>query len=106
MSALLTIPTLWVGFRTADLPGFIKEDISINIDNNVLTISAFKKDSHPTEVVSYFRRERAWGKCMRSLRLPSNINPDAAKCDFVSGVLIVTLPKMSSSLTHKKLAIT
>ena len=92
-------------FCSLDLPGFKKEDISINIDNNVLTVSAFKKECHLEEAgVHYYRRERAWGKTFRSLRLPSNIGADSATCDFVNGVLIVTLPKVASS-THKHLTI-
>ena len=89
---------------TIDLAGFVKDDISINIDNFVLTITAMKKECHAKEVVTFHRRERAFGKVMRSLRLPSNINPDSCSCDFINGVLIVQLPKISSS-AHKKLTI-
>jgi len=67
------------------LPGFKKEDINLNIDNSVLTINANKAKLHEKgEHVNFLRRERAFGKVMRSLRLPSNINPDAAECDFVN----------------------
>eukprot|EP01084_Bolivina_argentea_P190154 326858_1 len=59
----------------ADLPGFNKKDIKLNIDNNVLTINAYKEKLHEKgDKVNFLRRERAFGKVMRSLRLPSNIN--------------------------------
>jgi len=87
------------------LPGFLKEDININIDNNTLTVNAFKKECHEGEGVKYFRRERAWGKCTRHVRLPSNMNPDAAETTFLNGVLIIKLPKVTTSATHKHLSI-
>jgi len=89
-----------------DLPGFCKEDISISIDNFVLKVDAFKKECHVGEAgVNYYRRERAYGKCSRSLKLPSNINQETVTCDFKNGVLIIKLPKVSFSATHKKLII-
>ena len=89
-----------------DLPGFLKDDININIDNNVLTIAAFKKECHEGDKgVHYMRRERAWGKCTRHLRLPSNLNQEKAETTFVNGVLIIKLPKITTSTTHKHLSI-
>ena len=100
---LYIFPSIYI---YTDLPGFCKEDISISIDNFVLKIDAFKKECHLGEVgVNYYRRERAYGKCSRSLKLPSNINQETVSCEFLNGVLIVTLPKVSSSATHKKLLI-
>lgn len=89
-----------------DLPGFLKDDINVNIDNNVLTVAAFKKECHDGDAgVHYMRRERAWGKCTRHLRLPSNINPDSAETVFEDGVLTIKLPKVTTSTTHKHLSI-
>jgi HSP20 family protein len=88
------------------LPGFLKDDISINIDNNVLAVTAFKRECHKGEEgIHYFRRERAWGKCTRHLRLPSNLNPETAETTFLNGVLIIKLPKIATSATHKHLII-
>ena len=88
-----------------DLPGFVKEDINVNVDNSVLTVTAFKKSLHDNDKgVNYHRKERASGKCLRSLRIPSNINADGATCDFLNGVLIVKFPKAANEM-HKKLLI-
>ncbi len=90
---------------TIDLPGYKKEDIGISIDGGVLHVNAFKHKLHDRgEHVHFHRRERAFGRAQRSIALPSNCNPDTATCEFLNGVLIISMPKMVSSV-HKKLII-
>ncbi|MBR6873248.1 MAG: Hsp20/alpha crystallin family protein [Ruminococcus sp.] len=78
----------------AELPGFAKEDIKVDITDELLTLSA----EHKTETEDkdkngkYIRRERSYGSYKRSFDL-SGINADAVTADYKSGILTLTLPK-------------
>jgi HSP20 family protein len=77
----------------ADLPGMTEDDISVEVENNVLTISGERKTEHEAEAEGYYRIERASGAFSRSLTLPEGIDADAVKAKFDSGVLEVRVPK-------------
>ena len=91
----------------ADMPGYKKEDIHINIDSGVLHLRGVKKQLPVEAHASYFRRERTHGLIRRSLRLPLDCDTAAqAEVDYTHGVLNVTFQKLSSSSsTVKKLMI-
>jgi HSP20 family protein len=55
---------------TFDLPGLRKEDVAIDIHNNVLSVSGETKESSEREEEGYALRERRYGKFTRSLALP------------------------------------
>jgi HSP20 family protein len=77
----------------ADLPGLAEDDISIELEDNVLTISGERKHEEKTEKEGFFRIERAFGNFARSLTLPEGVDADAVKADFRNGVLEVEIPK-------------
>ncbi len=77
----------------ADLPGLSEDDINIEFENNVLTISGERKAEHEEKKEGYYRVERAFGAFRRSLTLPEGINPDAMQASFDKGVLEVRIPK-------------
>jgi HSP20 family protein len=77
----------------ADLPGMTENDISVEVENNVLTISGERKTEHEAEAEGYYRIERASGAFSRSLTLPEGIDADAVKARFEGGVLEVRVPK-------------
>jgi HSP20 family protein len=77
----------------ADLPGLSDEDVSIQLQDNVLTISGERKTEHETQQEGYYRLERAFGGFSRSLTLPEGVNPDAVQAHFDRGVLEVRIPK-------------
>lgn len=78
----------------ADLPGMKKKDISIEYNQNYLTISAHrnnvKEDNDKKE--KYIRKERNYGEVSRSFYV-GNINKEEIKAKFENGVLEITLPK-------------
>lgn len=78
----------------ADLPGFDREDISLNIENGFLTISAEHKtnDEEKDEKGNYIRRERSYGSYSRCFDI-SGIDEEAISAGFRNGVLEVRLPK-------------
>ena len=95
-------PTL--GFRTdvidtgdafqldAELPGFKKEDISIDVENDCLTISAERKLDNEDKKHNFVKRERFYGSYSRSFDV-SGINVDGIEAAYNNGVLTLTMPK-------------
>ncbi|QCX33908.1 Hsp20/alpha crystallin family protein [Caloramator sp. E03] len=78
----------------ADLPGFNKEDIDIDIDGNRLTISAKHSEKREENKDNYIRRERRFGSFVRSFDV-SNIKTDEIKAEYKNGVLTLELPKIN-----------
>ncbi|MBF0532200.1 MAG: Hsp20/alpha crystallin family protein [Candidatus Omnitrophica bacterium] len=77
----------------ADLPGLTKDEIEINIQENMLTIKGEKKKATDVREDDYVRTERYYGTFHRTIMLPSEIKAEAAKANFKNGVLELTLPK-------------
>lgn len=76
----------------AELPGFKKEDINLNIENDCLTISAERKLNKDEKVPNFIKRERFYGSYSRSFDL-TGIDVDKISASYVDGVLKLTLPK-------------
>src|SRR5947208_2583301 len=73
----------------ADLPGLSENDVHIELEDNVLTISGERKAEHEAHKEGYYRVERAWGSFSRQLTLPEGVDPDAVGANFDRGVLEV-----------------
>ncbi|MBD3230515.1 MAG: Hsp20 family protein [Candidatus Lokiarchaeota archaeon] len=78
-----------------EVPGFDKEDIEIEINNNILTIKSEKKTKkeEEDEEGNYVYRERSYMNFSRKLRLPENVHSDDIKASMEKGVLKVELHK-------------
>ena len=93
-----------LGFRTdvtdtgdaykleAELPGFKKEDIKIDIENDCLTISAERHENKDEEKPNFVKRERLYGSYSRSFDV-SGIDVDKISAGYTDGVLTLELPK-------------
>jgi HSP20 family protein len=77
----------------ADLPGVREEDVNIEVEGNVLTISGERKAEKEDRKEGYYRVERAVGRFSRSLTLPDGVDPDSIQAQFENGVLTVRIPK-------------
>jgi HSP20 family protein len=77
----------------AELPGAKKEDVKVNIENNLLTISGERKFIEETRKENYVRVEREYGQFLRSFTLPITIDATKVLADFKDGLLTITLPK-------------
>lgn len=79
----------------ADLPGLDGDDVKIEVDDGVLTISGQRRSEHEDRKDGYYRVERAYGSFSRSLTLPDGIDPESIDARFENGVLEVRIPKPS-----------
>ena len=77
----------------ADLPGMSESDVSIELEDNVLTVSGERKAEREDKREGFYRMERAYGSFSRSLTLPKGIDPEAVSAAFDRGVLEVRVPK-------------
>jgi HSP20 family protein len=77
----------------ADLPGLGEEDVNIELEDTVLTVSGERKAEHESGGEGYYRVERAFGAFSRSLTVPKGIDPEAVSASFDRGVLEVRIPK-------------
>lgn len=77
----------------ADLPGMSEDDVKIEVENNVLTISGERKTELEDKHEGYYRLERSSGAFTRSLALPEGIDAGAVSASFADGVLEVRIPK-------------
>jgi len=92
-------------FITMDLPGVKKEEVAIEVKNNLLTIHGQRRVQTEIREERYYRRERACGTFLRSFSLHSDIAPDKIKASFKNGVLTVQVPHPEEE-KPKKIAVT
>jgi HSP20 family protein len=77
---------------TLELPGMKKEDISIDVHDDHLTVSGETGDSSERKEGDYTVRERRFGKFSRSVSLPKGVKPKDITAKMEDGVLSVTFP--------------
>ena len=80
-----------------ELPGFKKEDIKLDVENDCLTISAERKAETKDEKENYVKRERVYGSFTRCFDV-SGINVDGIEASYTDGVLNVKLPKKAAEV--------
>lgn len=87
----------------ADLPGFRKEDIHIDLDGDTMTISAERHSEHEEKDKegNYLRCERSYGSYRRSFDI-SAIEEGGVKAEYADGVLRLTMPKKSQSISSAR----
>src|SRR5581483_2074461 len=93
------VPTLdvWEGEDSVtyafDLPGVAHEDISIEVEDGVLTVSASREQSKEIDTDRFHRLERRYGTFSRAVGLPQGVTEDAITASYKDGVLKITVPK-------------
>lgn len=75
-----------------EMPGVKKEDIKLDLRDDVLTVSIDRKEEVNEEKGNYIRRERRYGSLSRSFYV-ENIKAEDVKAKYADGILTVTLPK-------------
>ncbi|MGI6450118.1 MAG: Hsp20/alpha crystallin family protein [Desulfitobacteriia bacterium] len=83
---------------SCDLPGLQKkDDVSIDIDDNVLTISGtLNREQHVIQEDRMHKKERYTGQFRRSMTLPTRVSAEKVRAIYKNGVLNIFLPKESS----------
>jgi HSP20 family protein len=89
----------------AELPGFSKDDVQVDIKDNVLTLKGERKREHEVKEEQYHRVERVFGAFRRSFVLPALVDADKAEATFKDGVLELKLPKAEEA-KPKRIGIT
>lgn len=80
-----------------DLPGVKKEDISIDVNDNVLSISGERKTKKEDKEDDYYKVESSYGKFERSFTLPENVDTENIQAESKDGVLEVVIPKIEKA---------
>ncbi|HVP28266.1 MAG TPA: Hsp20/alpha crystallin family protein [Myxococcota bacterium] len=81
---------------SVELPGVKKDDVSVELENGILTIHGEKKSEREEKKGSSRWVERSFGSFHRSFTLPANAVSDRVEATFKDGVLVVTIPKVES----------
>ena len=76
-----------------DLPGVEKKDISINANDNILTISGKRELEEERKEDSFYRIESSYGEFERSFTLPEGVDDEAIEAESKDGVLTIKIPK-------------
>ncbi|MGE5591595.1 MAG: Hsp20/alpha crystallin family protein [Bacillota bacterium] len=85
-----------------EIPGVDKQDdIHIDVDDNILTVSGTINRMMEVNEHDMHRRERYVGRFQRSVSLPARVDPAASKASYKNGVLEVRMPKISGETGHR-----
>jgi HSP20 family protein len=88
----------------AEMPGMKKEDIKVEVKENVLTLTGEKKHETKDDKKNFHRLERVYGKFQRSFRLPREVKSEEIKAKYRNGVLTIEIPK-AEEMKPKEVAI-
>ena len=77
----------------AEVPGVDRKDISLHLENNVLTLKGERRFEKETKEENYHRIERSYGGFSRAFSIPAIVDEDKIRADYKDGVLKIALPK-------------
>lgn len=81
----------------AELPGFPKENVSVEVKDNMLILRGERKREGEVKEEHYHRVERAYGAFHRSFLLPTTVDQERVKATYKDGVLELRLPKVEAA---------
>jgi HSP20 family protein len=90
----------------ADVPGFTPEEISIEVEDEMLTISGKHEEEKEEKGKHFLRHERRFGSFSRSIALPAGVDASKISAQTHDGVLEVKVPLPDQQGEHKKVTIT
>jgi HSP20 family protein len=86
----------------AELPGVEQKDVSVTLNNGVLTIKGEKKQSKEEKTENYYLAERSYGSFERCLQMPESIDEAKVEAKFDKGVLKITAPKRPEAVKAQR----
>jgi HSP20 family protein len=84
----------------AELPGVEKDDVEVSISGDRLTIEAEREFEEEDRKEDFYRHEMGYGKLMRTVVLPVEVDIDKIHAELTEGILTVTLPKIRVAEKH------
>ena len=87
---------------SAELPGMDEKDITVELQDDVLTLRGEKKSAQEEKGKNWYRREQSWGSFQRAIELPAGVDAGKAKAQFKKGVLTFTAPKRPDEQVRRK----
>jgi len=85
----------------ATIAGVGREDIDIDITNDMVTIRGMRKPEQAVRESNYYHQELYWGPFSRSVILPVDVDTNTAKAAIRNGVLTIKLPRLDAKRTKK-----
>ena len=85
----------------ADVPGITPDEVKIEVEDDILTISGEHEETTEEKDKEYVRRERRYGSFTRSMALPAGVDPKAIKAETRNGVVEVTIPLPTEGAKEK-----
>jgi HSP20 family protein len=91
---------IWLGENsvvvTAELPGVTRDDVDLNLQEDVLTLAGKREPKSDEPNLSWQRRERAYGTFSRVVQLPFRVDPDKVQARFGNGILEIELERLEA----------
>ena len=84
----------------AELPGLKKDDIQVELKEDVITIQGSRKEEHEEEREGYYHSEREYGQFYRTIPLPEGVISESAQASFKDGVLEITMQAPPAEATR------
>lgn len=84
---------------TVEVPGISREEISISVEGDILTVSGSRNLVKENPEEEYIRLERKFGVFRRTFKIPKDVDTDSIKAVLENGVLTIRIPKQSGSRT-------
>lgn len=86
---------------SAELPGLNKNEIKLDFNDNILTVSGEKKGDDKSENEIFIRTERTFGRFERKFRIPDFVDPEKIVAVYKYGVLEISIPRKAESNPKK-----
>jgi len=77
----------------AELPGLSRDDITLGVKENILTLKGERKADNEVKEENYYRQERCFGTFERAFTLPGTVDFEKIKANFKDGILMIEIPK-------------
>ena len=89
----------------AEMPGFRKNEINLNLTETTLDIKAVKKEKTIERAENFVRQESSSGSLRRTFMLPERVNPEKAKAKLEDGLLTIKIPRSKEEKKKKRIEI-
>ena len=83
---------------TMAVPGLTKDDINVEVHDNVITIASEKEETSEENEKNYSRKEYSYNSFTRTFRLPQNVKEESIEANYENGELILQLPKADAEV--------